>query len=252
MADSDNDIVTWAVELQGDQIDRDAMVRMFSQGDFRVVNEESSFGPATFLHSKWFDGVNTVTEVMDIARPLVAKMNGAMRVFNRSEALVPGRLVSIHRNGGRGAAIVAGTGHFRLRGATLSATGVVIGADGKVKEDADRRSVVRTWIELAQRDEHVADVLAFLSAEPGWFELYKAFEEVQASCGGRQPLYSEGTRWTTKDDVNRFAMTAHHYRHANSPLPDNPMTIDEARNWLARVVHQWIEWLLDREKAKGA
>lgn len=242
MTEMGGDVVSWAVELQGEQHDRDATVRMFASGEPRVAHEvDPVIGSVTLLYSKRFDSLTKSTEVMDVARLLVAEMNGAMSVLSRTEPLRPGRILPLFRDGSRGKPIGLASGHVKAGPATLTATGVVIGPDG-VRRQSDQRSEAQKWLELAQTDDHVADALRFLSGRVTWFELWKAFEEVQESLGGRQFIWRDDVKWSTRDETNRFTMTAQHFRHANTPLPPNPMTFDEALNWLRYIIERWIKW----------
>jgi hypothetical protein len=91
----------------------------------------------------------------------------------------------------------------------------------------------------------VDDALYFLQRpDPSWGELYKAFEVVQGDVGK-----IEGHGWASEREITRFTRTANHQaaagreaRHARMAQipPRDPMTLEEGRVLIRRIVSSWI------------
>lgn len=108
--------------------------------------------------------------------------------------------------------------------------------------------------------EDVADVLLLPSVRralaffgkgvPSWPEMYAVYEIIQEDIGGH--IEDEG--WSTKADRKLFKRTANHpeaaglqARHASSARepPDDPMTLQEGREWIRGVLARWLRSLAD-------
>jgi hypothetical protein len=99
-------------------------------------------------------------------------------------------------------------------------------------------------------DDHLRLAMHFLNANLTWFDLWKAFEVMRDACGGEDALAANGG--TTQADIVRFRRTANSYhavgdeaRHARlsqRPPPD-PMNLDEADEFVRRLVARWVEAL---------
>lgn len=104
------------------------------------------------------------------------------------------------------------------------------------------------WIALAQREEHVARALEIIGQEDvRWTDLYHLLEVVEADVG--QLMFERG--WATRAEMERFARTANspailgaaarHGAQRTEP-PPNPMSYDDARSLIVRLVRAWLEW----------
>ena len=47
------------------------------------------------------------------------------------------------------------------------------------------------WLELSADDENVSDALHFLSREPDWFDLYKAYEVARSALEGETKMFAQ-------------------------------------------------------------
>lgn len=104
---------------------------------------------------------------------------------------------------------------------------------------------LQRWAAVGQRDIDVAHVLRVFSRGMDWHDLYHAFEVVQARVGST--IWKDG--WTTKAEVRRFTQTANsraalgvEARHgkAKVPAPKNPMTWNEADDFVRMIVWKWV------------
>jgi hypothetical protein len=184
-------------------------------GNERYVLRSSSFEQAQDSVAAW-----------EGAKALTQKLNGAFAIYLRAQSLViegvaermPDGVVRQH-------AIVAGVGiHARSRAAAISAS-TQIGP-----------STVQMWLELADNDGLVEDLLMHQSQAPNWYDLYKAYEVIRALCARGVSLPDRP--WAPpKNDLSSFTHTANYYRHsqahsARQSPPANPMGLDIAKEMI--------------------
>ena len=84
-----------------------------------------------------------------------------------------------------------------------------------------------------------------------WANFYKVLEIVQDDCGETPQLVKRN--WCTKSELERFKRTANHQeaigafsRHARmrADPPSNPMSVEEARSFVGKLLSSWINQLL--------
>src|SRR5262245_43641187 len=104
------------------------------------------------------------------------------------------------------------------------------------------------WMTEATRDDTLADVLTFLRGEPGWFDLYKAFELMRDDINSKlgQNKY-EQMGWPDKKTVDVFSESAQVYRHSRAKWPEGydlitAMKSDEAREFIQSLALAWLGW----------
>lgn len=127
--------------------------------------------------------------------------------------------------------------------ARSSAKATIVGPAGEIIPPPP--SLLPVQLQLATSDPTVDDALYFLQrADPDWVELYKAYEIVRADVGK-----IEDHSWASKRELSRFTGTANHpnaagrtARHArmSTPALPDPMTLQDARALIRRVVRAWI------------
>ena len=99
------------------------------------------------------------------------------------------------------------------------------------------------------QDDALADALDFLKGEPGWFELYKAFERMRDDAqrrAGRGWEAIGGLDWPPKREIDFLTESAQVHRHSRArrgryDLP-TAMPLDEARRVVARLAQAWLAW----------
>jgi hypothetical protein len=206
------------------------------------------------------DKLSTAGEVEAHAFSLVDRLNGALFVrdprrqpikmsgaLERTPQSSAGAVVYQHQHVLRGE--VRG---FRVRiGGTLS---VGTTGDSLTPTPAPRE---RNWIDASLRDEAVADALAFLRGDPGWFDLYKAFEvmdvDVQHRC--EQGWQRAAIGWPSKTAIKRFTQSAQPHRHSRPAVRQTPkggwMPLDEAKPFVARLFVAWTDWRAQKSPPAG-
>jgi len=107
-------------------------------------------------------------------------------------------------------------------------------------------------VNLADYDVDIAKAfLLYGKLNHSWRNLYLVLETVEDAVGGESDLLKQ--TWLTnisgmKEAIKLFKKTANSYaalgvesRHANNPLPETPMTIDEARTVIRTLLNEWVK-----------
>ena len=94
------------------------------------------------------------------------------------------------------------------------------------------------WFNLAQRDTNVADALRQFARSHEWFDIYKVYEIIRDDLGSKK-LNSK--KFVGKTDLDLLRQTANYYRHARTARPSKPMTHNDARELIRRVLRHWLE-----------
>ena len=232
----------WMVQLVGDDSDLSVLQRLFPKGEHRVEKE----GDAYYLLSDTFASSDDHERTRGIAIELVALMNGAAIVWDRDQREVKAGTVCLDDNGGR-KAFLQGTCEVRSR---FMATLTMTKADGtEVQPDP---SSAEGFVLLAHHDKKVSKALQFFTPEHNWHTLYHVYEiivadfKMQISKIERLGLASEG-------ECGRFNRTANWYethggRHVvrKGREPDKLMSLDEAHEFVRRLLGRWLEAKLNR------
>jgi hypothetical protein len=108
-------------------------------------------------------------------------------------------------------------------------------------------STYREWVDAAQTDDDIADVLAILGREDvRWHDLWHVYELVKLDVGKR--MFSDG--WVSKADEKRFTQTAnsrraigHEARHSDDRVkpPKRPMEFAEAKKFAHVLARRWLD-----------
>jgi hypothetical protein len=155
---------------------------------------------------------------------------------------------------------VKGFGHERSDGSapmqyvnvqTISAGSYLIAPSSAPPAAPPTESPEDRAFRLNRAHPNLAQAFRFLSGEPDWYRLYKAFELVRAANGKRVGLAQAG--WASEAQQGRFTHTADSAavlgddaRHADVKgrhPPSNPMTLGEAQVFVADLVRRWSDSL---------
>jgi hypothetical protein len=128
-------------------------------------------------------------------------------------------------------------GSYRLRGSPANL--LVKDERWNIIELPVGASVVQQWMRARALHSKVSEAMTYLPGSPGWFELYKAFEALDASRLASGAI-SQGER-------ERFKRTANIERHQRKfDPPRNPMKLPEARalltTWLTAAVDEVLRF----------
>jgi hypothetical protein len=104
------------------------------------------------------------------------------------------------------------------------------------------------WAALAARDEAAARALRSFAAPVTSFSLWNVYEVIREDVGGKETVVRKGL--ATDDEIDRFRSV--HYpsalgeraRHAvepGRPAPNNPMSFDEAQEFVRCLLKRWLD-----------
>jgi hypothetical protein len=225
--------------LTGHEFDLECLVDLLRSGDVRVVKEGDQF----YLTSPALDAAgDDAASGHDIAQRLLTQICGVARARDPDFKNV--KLTGRYQDGEL-THVVGLTATLEIR-AQIRAAGVVAGDD--VPPQPSPAGAKYLTVAGANRD--VAEVLEIMSAEPlNWTDLYKIYEIIQDT--GMLETVTQ-TASISNRDITRFTRTANHQeasgadaRHArlSQEPPSNPMTIEQARGMIGRLVTAWMDSL---------
>ncbi|MDO3129671.1 hypothetical protein P5V43_21425 [Mycobacteroides abscessus subsp. bolletii] len=232
--------------LDGDPIDLRVLASMFTEGDVRVLHDNSE--DAYYLTAPNIDSPAEVGRFDVPAEELLRQVNGLARARNPDfrPALLTGRYTNPS-----GTHVFAAALNLELR-ISLGMTATVLGADGESIPDPPSPWPDRLALAAAHPD--TAEVLAILgSREPlGWVELYKIHEIIRNAI---KPDTLIGLGWSDKTTDSAFTAsanrkdvsgdTARHARNSGAS-PTHTMTLPEGRSCISDLVTKWLAALDDR------
>lgn len=245
----------WRVRLKGEAFDLEDLVELISSPDLRVVKAGADF----FLESATFERLDRSVDVLEKAQQrIVPRLNGAGKLKRRGfrDVDVVGHLIESTAGGGemkelvlRGSItprgkvthVVVQPATLELRARVLAPTIVV---DGQAMSAEPGTLETDRWLELAERDPDVAEVLEIFGSGPhDWMNLYRVLEII----GGRENIVDSG--WASGKEIVRFTRTANHpraagpnARHARSNVepPPRPVTPEEGVEFVRRIAVGWL------------
>lgn len=224
--------------LTGDALDLAYLSAALPVGDAQVVKDGDRF----CMTSAKADNVADA-QVSEVARNLVARMNGIGRLQNAS--FTPVEFADAYEDDA-GVTVVGATATMRaLSGMSVEA--VVLDADGNVVPQPPPPGPGRLAIAATNRD--AAEVLHILGQPqpPNFAELYRIDEIIKFSG-----LLTAVMKSADVSDKERrlFKQTADHQdasgsdsRHARNKQepPKSPMSIDQARAMIGKLVTAWLD-----------
>jgi hypothetical protein len=105
---------------------------------------------------------------------------------------------------------------------------------------------MQRWLQAAQANDDVADLLRYIGSADNWYDLYKAFEMVEAIAGRLPKLRRILGRDAARYRVAR--QTANFYRHARVSRPLKIVSLKEARSVLVYSVRIIAARILDPDR----
>lgn len=232
--------VTRKLRLTGNTLDLQYLAAALPMGEVLVINNGDRF----YVTSKEADDVADA-QVPEVARNLVARINGIGRLQNAS--FRPVEFSGTYEDDA-GVTVVGATATISVR-AGMTAEVVVTDADGNVVPQPPPPGPRR--LAVAETNHDVAEVLEILGRPepPNFAELYKIDEIIKSGGQLAAVLQSAGI---SDQERKRFKQTADHQdasgadsRHARNKQqpPKNPMPIDQARAMINKLVAAWLDSL---------
>ena len=233
----------WGVELNGtDEDKRRWRLTLKPPFDPHVEEVEDDRGDYLVLRSSAFDGLDETGEVHAAAKELFPVLNVTMAKHVDADPVNNGAVVEFipDKLPRRHHILEAESGVVRIRGSIAELT--VRDADGNVIKPPPAPSIAQLWLQSAVQNQDIASALKYMQGNPGWVDLYKAYEALSTlpDCG------------ISKIEMRRFTQTAnvnvdarHHPKPNREPHP-KPMGLHEARD----LIMQWISAAIEDDLAK--
>lgn len=232
----------WEVVLAGDAADLRSLSDSFADSDPAILERDGEY---VFRWSV-LDGLSDATQVKAIADEQIARLSGsASLILGAVEPIKVAQVILVSDDGSRShyGFLEPIVWTFRMSVPTVQ----IKRADGTVEihRPADP---VKAWLAAAESSDDVARALRlFEGREHDWVELYRLLEIVEASVS-RKGITDAG--WATKGQLKRFRRTANSLEAAGDTArhgyeetqpPPQPMSLNDARELIRRVVRQWLD-----------
>jgi hypothetical protein len=192
------------------------------------------------LRSDHFEHLQSAGEVRGRAIPMIARLNGAQAVFGGAETLT---FQSVGRIDDQGAChiTVFAEANIRLRNDTMVAAAELRDGNGNlIPPPPPEPSMTQRWIQNAEENDDIADMLEFAGRANNWFDIYKSVELAKSLVGGRKQL--RVLLGGSSAECERMWRTANSYRHARDlNRPPVLTTLEEARPLLFFIVRTVLE-----------
>ena len=235
----------WLVRLKGHVFDLQELSDRFTSNDRNVKKADDGH---YYLRSSDFNQESDPDAVSKRAQDLIAHMNGAVKLLSGgSYRPVEFDVVTHVDDDGKRHHHITLSGTVEA-GSRMTAT-LSVGETGETLDAPRPTSEAESLVDLADRNEKVADALRFYE-KGDWVNLYKAWEVVCDAAGGLHQVVNNG--WATESDRSRFTHTAQsravlgdEARHASERIkaPKDPMTLDEAQAFVRSVIQAWVATL---------
>jgi len=229
--------VAWGALLQGASEDIADWTEVLKPGFDPWIE---THGADTVLRSPVLDGLETASEVHDMAGALIDVLKGAVALSQRAGSLKCAGVAELSSDGKLHKHGFAST-HIEFGRFRMHAVGVVLGPDGKpLPPPPAQPSEVQNWSATAQSHVLIEDALIYYGRATNWFDIYKALECLILKFGrGREKIFKE-LGWAPKNEICRLERTANWHRHAQRKYrrPPSPMPIQEARSLLGALLRR--------------
>lgn len=233
----------WALELTAPRLDMDDALAWFgSCADPTIRNVGNEASPLFALTSPQMEGLTTPQEVEEVARRLLAIVNGVLFALEADrQPLTSDGVMERTSSGWHKFGTVFMHGRSRARAEAMALV------QGEPSPQYTRPPPALRWAAAAQHDQTVADIFQYLSAKPDWFNFYKAFElmrhDINQRIGGQR---QEQMGWPSKRDLDHFRLSAQVYRHAppwdSDYAPAKAMPLPEATRFIQSLTNTWLNW----------
>lgn len=234
----------WYALLTGHPIDLDDWCHSLN-APFDPIAEKLPDGRIA-LRSLHFEGLSDAEAVRARALVLIARMNGALALWNGARPVQFGGVLRIDVDGREQVTVFAELATFELGRCVMRATAVVLGPDGKpLPPPPPQPSQPQVWNRLADVDDDLSDLLDQFGRADNWYDIYKTIEIAAQVVGGKHRLWKllepEGKACRNLDRNANF------YRHARGVRPPKePINLSDAKAHLGWIVQR----VLDSKKAR--
>lgn len=234
----------WLVAIVGDEFD----VHVIKDGLTSNLIEIVELDKHSYMTSPEWNSLDSAKAVCSVANEIIASINVAFKTaVDDYGSIALGGMVR-ERVGKQlitHTFLRPETGRFRAR--AYMGTLIVKDLSGVIIPPTIRPLSVR-MLELCDSNDRYRKTLHAFNAEPTNFrDLYIAYEFIRKCNPGPEKTPHKklvDNQWATEAECTIFWKTAHHYRHADVPLPVPAMPIEEAVMFIRKLIIAWTDHLL--------
>lgn len=232
----------WEVGPAGDAADLRSLSDSFADSDPAILEREGEY----LFRWSVLDGLSNATQVKAAAEEQIARLSGsASLTLGAMEPIKVASVILISDDGSRNIHVFPDPVVVTFR--TSVPTVQIRRAEGteEIHRPADP---VKVWLVAAESSDHVARALRLSEGRNhDWVGLYRLLEIVEDSVS-RKRITDAG--WATRSQLKRFRQTANSLKaagdaarhgHEQKSPPQRPMTLNEARKLIRRVLRQWLD-----------
>jgi len=225
----------WEVRINGDESQLRMLAEAFVGREWTVTRRGSEF----FLAGVALDGLADARAVRAKASARIASISGASMLYmGSSKRLGLDHVVKLDDGGRRDLTIFPDpvVAHVSVPPISLSVTR----ADGSVEVCPPAGPVFEAALK-ADRSGAVEEVLRLRSAlDLVWTDLYRILEVIQADGGPISASKAEVRRFKHTADSKSAAGDLARHGHERTDPPPDPMKLQEAREFIDRIIRDWL------------
>lgn len=233
----------WLLIVLGSPEAIDDTKKMFAGSDWQITTQ----GESAFLSAPEFRNLDDANAIFDVGSKLLSAINLAREIVAPgAEVLGVGGAGQRISNGQIRRHFIAKLEPARFRVRLMPVEFIVSGANRPVR--APRPPFAVRIAKAVRTDEAVETAAAALAQRPlTWAALFVAHETINGltSPSGKRAAYGhyESNGWAKVSEIVRFRRTANFHRHGlpRDPLPDKPMSFEEAENLIRQCFDNMIE-----------
>jgi hypothetical protein len=233
----------WVARLNIPEASRAAWERQL-QPPFEPYIERIGRGDAAtwVLRSELFNYASDAEEVRGRALPLIDQLNGAQHIFQEMQPVQFHGVGHVEADGTLSITLFAET-HFNANGMFVAVV-EQRDAQGNLIVSPPQASETQRWVQAAQANDIVADLLSYLASSDNWYDVYKALEVIEAMAGHPR---QHNLKQLLGRDARAYEVareSANFYRHARKKRPNDLISLKEARSTLMHVVRTVVAQFL--------
>lgn len=225
----------WYIQLDGDSSTLKEAAKTLKSKDL-TISFNSDYD-CFILQSNSFEAMENHLDVYHKSLEIVADLNGPIKLaVGGSSPIRVAKVVELKDDGTK-QTYIYGSGNFILPSLGIDMT---ISINNGAPIEISQAAPVPKWFELQRKYANIRKAFeVYKKQNLDWGDLYSIYETIQEDI--RTKPYKNG--WTTKPKESNFTQTANYYRHGKSTykLPDNPMTLEHAKNLIDNIFQQWLD-----------
>lgn len=233
----------WLVQLKGHVADLEAIQGLFDSPELRVVEADGEY----HMKGSVLDQFTTDDDVYSFATTILPSLNGAARLSDSGYRNIELTGVVTLREAANATPrrFIRASAVSKCR-VTDKAVGVVDGGG----EISRYPTEAENWLSKVETKPEIATALHLFAHANDWGGFYLVLDYIQQDVGGEKVLPQQTwITWGEAGEIKRFTGTANNFRtlgiaarHAKPKWepPANPMTLDEAKALVQRIMIKWL------------